>query len=99
MAANLKRNGKRNTQKTNTHKNLVAVFATGSRQTIVLSSERKDLRRYFANFELDLLGGNGDVMSFQILSRSSAFQAYMYLSSMKPKTKLEKETIFFSHIT
>ena len=74
-AANLKRDGKRNTQKTNTHRNLVAVFATGSRQTIVLSWERKDLRRYFANFELDLLRGNGDVMSFQILSRSSAFQA------------------------
>ena len=66
--------------KTNTHRNLVdVVFATGSRQTIVLSWERKDLRRYFANFELDLLRGNGDVMSFQILSRSSAFQAHAFV--------------------
>ena len=72
----MKRNGKRNTQKTNTHRNLVAVFSNGSRQTIVLSWERKDLRRYFANFELDLLRGNGNVMRFQILSWSSAFQAY-----------------------
>ena len=95
-AANLKRDGKRNTQKTNTHKNLVAVFAPGSRQTIVLSWERKDLRRYFANFELDLLRGNGDEVpdTEQVLGiPGSCF------CSMKPETELEKQTIFFSNFT